>query len=54
VQVCDIVKGADPTTHIRISGVDDREAVKGEMTRVMSRRVGRVRKRLLPQLDVEF
>ena len=50
----EVVKGADPTTRIRISGGDNRNAANVEVERVVSGRVGRVRERLLPQLDVRF
>jgi hypothetical protein len=53
-KVYDIVKGADPTTLIRIRGGDDWNATNGETARVVSGRVGRIRKRLLPQFDVGF
>ena len=52
VQVYDVVKGADPTTCIRICGGDKRKTTNGETARVVSGGVGRVRKRLLPQVDV--
>jgi hypothetical protein len=52
VQVYEVVKGVDPITRICIFGGDDREATDGETARVVSRRVGRIRKRLLPLSDV--
>jgi hypothetical protein len=52
VQMCDVVKGADPTTHIRICSGGGREAIDEETACVMSGRGGCVRKRLLPQFDM--
>jgi hypothetical protein len=54
MQVYDIVKGADPTTRILIRGDGDVKATNGEGACVVSGRVGRIRKRLLPQFDVGF
>jgi hypothetical protein len=54
VQVFEVVKGTDPTTRFRIHGGDARKPINGEMARVVSGRVGRIRKRLLPQFDVEL
>ena len=51
-QVDDIAKGADPTTHIRILGSDGWRTVDRETAGVMSRRVGRIQKGLLPPFDV--
>jgi hypothetical protein len=52
VQMYEVVKGADPTTHICICGGDDRNAPNVESESVVGGRVGRIRKRLFPQLDV--
>jgi hypothetical protein len=52
VQVYEVVKGADPTTLIHIRGDDERNSTNGETARVVSGRVGRVRKRLLPEFDM--
>jgi hypothetical protein len=54
MQVYDIVKCADPTTRIRVCDGDDRKAMNGEGACVVSGRVGRIRKRLLPQFEVGF
>jgi hypothetical protein len=54
VQVFDIMKGTDPTTRFRIRGGDTRKPINEEMVSVVSGRVGRIRKRLLPQFYVEF
>jgi hypothetical protein len=54
VQMYEVAKGADPTTHILICGDDNRNAANVEVERVVCGRVGRVRERLLPQLDVRF
>jgi hypothetical protein len=54
MQVHEVVKGADPTTHAPICGGDDREAVDEDTARVVSGGFGRIRKRLLPQLGVGF
>jgi hypothetical protein len=50
VQVFEVVKGTDPATRFRIRGGE----INGETASVVSGRVGRIRKRLLPQFDVEF
>ena len=54
VEVYDLVKGGNPTTHIRICGGDEREAADGEMAGVVSGRVGRIREGLLPPFDGGF
>ena len=54
MQVLDIVKGTDPTTRFRIRGGEARKPINGETASVVSGRVGRIRKRLLPQFYVEF
>lgn len=53
-QVCDFAKGTDPTTQIRICGGNDCKTENGETASVVSGRVGRIRKRLLPSFDVGF
>jgi hypothetical protein len=52
VQMYDVVKGVDPTTHIRICSGGGREAIDEEIVRVMSGRGRWVRKCFLPQFDV--
>ena len=54
VEVCEVLKRADPTAHISICSGDGRNTTDGETARVVSGRAGRIRKRLLPQLDVGF
>jgi hypothetical protein len=54
VQMYEFLKGANPTTRFSISSGDGRKATNGETARVVSGRGGRIRKRLLPQLDVGF
>ena len=54
VQMYEVVKGADQTTRIHIRSGDGRNATDGETARVVSGRGGRIRKRLLPQVDVGF
>ena len=54
MQMYEVPKGASPTTHIHIRGGDVRNAMKGETTCVASGRVRRIRKCLLPQLDLGF
>ena len=54
VQMLEAVKGADPTAHIHIRGGDGRNTTNRETACVVSRRGGRIRKRLLPPFDVGF
>jgi hypothetical protein len=54
VQAYHVVKCADPTTCARVSGGNEREIANGECARVVGGRVGRIRKRRLPQFDVGF
>jgi hypothetical protein len=48
VQVYEVVKCADPTTRIRICGGDDKKTTDSETARMVSGRVGRIRKCFLP------
>jgi hypothetical protein len=52
VQVYDVVKCADPATPIPICGGECRETRNEETASVVSGRAGRIRERLLPQLQV--
>ena len=54
MQVHEVVKGADPTTHTPICGGDDREAVDEDTARVVGGGFGRIRRCLLPQLGMGF
>jgi hypothetical protein len=54
VQVYNVLKGADPITHIPTCGGGGRNTTNGESARIVSGRGGRVREHLLPQLDVGF
>jgi hypothetical protein len=54
VQAYNVLKGADPITHIPTCGGGGRNTTNGESARIVSGRGGRVRERLLPQLDVGF
>jgi hypothetical protein len=49
-----IFNGDHPATCARICGGDERNAMNGETTRVVSGRGGRIWKPLLPQFDVGF
>ena len=53
-QVGDIAKGVDPTARIHIRGSDGRKTENGEVASVMSGRVGRIWKGLLPKFNVGF
>ena len=54
VQAHNVLKGADPITRTPTCGGGGRNTTNGESARIVSGRGGRVRERLLPQLDVGF
>ena len=50
LQVYDTAKRSNPTTHVCVCRSDDRKPAKSETAGVISGRVGRIWKGLLPQL----
>ena len=50
-KVCNVVKGVNPTTRTRIRSGDIQVALNGESARVVSGRVGGIRKGLLPPFN---
>ena len=53
-QVYDIVKGVDPSARVCICSSNDWKTDNGEAASVVSGRVGRIGKGLLPPFDVEI